>query len=188
VTSFNGKIRGSAVAAAAFIGLSAVSLTTPASAGLMGDTVFINGNPYTVGPSAPMTFQDGWLYGLDDSATVSITDTTIDISLYAPESIFVWNHTDGANFTISIADLDWAPSWESFQITTTAYGDAQDGSFSAYLYAGVIDVSIPGWLNCGSSDCGGIKIELSAVPEPATLAVFGLGLVGMGWTRRRKSV
>ncbi len=34
----------------------------------------------------------------------------------------------------------------------------------------------------------GIRIDASSqVPAPATLALFGLGLAGLGWSRRKKS-
>lgn len=38
-----------------------------------------------------------------------------------------------------------------------------------------------------SADGDGFLIEYEAVPAPATLALFGLGLAGLGYSRRRKS-
>ena len=42
--------------------------------------------------------------------------------------------------------------------------------------------------NVGHMVLDGVKFETVAVPEPGTLALFGLGLMGLGFARRRKVV
>jgi hypothetical protein len=180
----------------AALGGALLASAAPASAGLMGDTVYINGNPYTVG-SGPLTLVDGWMpLGSDDDATINMGSAWISVSLYAPDLIFYWNYSGGANFTLSFTDLDWdVPGSYIDGISWAASGDAQAAGIAASLVSGsAIDVTIPGEFDCDTSSCGAILIEISAyeppptsVPEPATIALFGLGLAGFGVVRRRKS-
>lgn len=68
-------------------------------------------------------------------------------------------------------------------------GVFENGSFGFYnfsqpnvLYAGITEREAPPICGVpGTPDC-----ELNAVPAPATLALFGLGLAGLGWSRRKK--
>ena len=50
-------------------------------------------------------------------------------------------------------------------------------SASAYAISGVADSSTEGFS----------VSRVEAVPAPATLALFGLGLAGLGWSRRKKA-
>ena len=193
---FKSKLMGAA------IGLAALAFSAQADASLLGDTMYINGNPYVIG-SGPVTFQDGWMpYGTDDNLTLNAGSSWISVSLYAPDSIFYWNYTNGDDFTLSLTDLGWGvPGSYLDGIAFIASGDALSAGISASLMSGsAIDIMIPGNFTCGTSDCGSIYIEISAyipepvyapapsyVPEPATLGLFGLSLAGIGFLRRRKS-
>lgn len=55
------------------------------------------------------------------------------------------------------------------------------------VYSGIVSF----WSNIGT-DTGAVPFTLevfdaSAVPEPGTLALLGLGLAGLGWSRRRRA-
>ena len=43
----------------------------------------------------------------------------------------------------------------------------------------------PIWISTGLDDAKYVTFD-AAVPEPGSLAVFGLGLLGLGYMRRRK--
>lgn len=54
-----------------------------------------------------------------------------------------------------------------------------------------VEVTTEGlWVNLAGSPSGTVTISFvteDGVPEPATLALLGLGLAGLGWSSRRKS-
>lgn len=60
-----------------------------------------------------------------------------------------------------------------FSITPTQVGFLQSG----LLYMNIHDATFPG---------GEIRGQLTAVPEPGTLAIVGVGLAAAGWSLRRR--
>jgi hypothetical protein len=195
---FKSKLMGAAV------GLAALAISTQADASLLGDTMYINGNPYVIG-SGPISFEDGWMpVGTDDYLTLDAGASWISVSLYAPDSIFYWNYTYGDDFTLSLTGLDWGiPGSYIDSISWIASGNAGPAGIAASLISGsAIDILIPADFDCTSTNCGSIYIDVSAyvpepiytppppptyVAEPATLGLFGLSLAGIGFLRRRKS-
>ena len=61
-----------------------------------------------------------------------------------------------------------------------------DNAQAADLLAGLWYINIHTAVNPGGEIRG--QVRVSSVPEPGALALFGIGLLGMGLTRRRKKV
>jgi hypothetical protein len=82
-----------------------------------------------------------------------------------PSSSFVWTDDDASDYGYG------GVSWEN------SIYDHDTGTYSSYNYA------IASW-TLNSLTLQGAQI--TQVPEPGTLALFGVGLAGLGWMSRRR--
>ena len=115
---------------------------------------------------------DGTLTGIDlliMSHLYDVADVGLDIS--GPETFFLGGLITGLNGT--------GPFTNDFVL----FLDFTDGelSYGSFLYR--VDSLFDGWLTENV-----VAAEHVSVPEPGTLALLGIGLLGMGLTRRRKTV
>ena len=88
----------------------------------------------------------------------------------------------GANAGVQVFFLSLAPGNPS--IGSTIITDLQ----AADLLAGLWYINIHSTLHPGGEIRGQVGRVTAAVPEPGTLALVGIGLFGMGLSRRRKKI
>ena len=108
-------------------------------------------------------------------------------------SIFLLGLTDGVSGISPYAGYPYADGWwdEDAVDELLAGGGSSSGWTSTALsttltsnYDAIAFVVVMG----GTTGLRGIdNINVSTVPEPATLALFGLGLAGIGFSRRKKA-
>lgn len=102
----------------------------------------------------------------------------------------------GGTMNFSVAGVSTGNDFQPFfmHASNAAKGgvtaDGADDFYAAYFQDGInltfdslIDSSVDGWDK--SSDIN-VQIEASAVPEPASMALFGVALAGFGLTRRQR--
>ena len=133
----------------------------------------------------------------DDFIRVDISDSAINFEFIALQGAYTWGVDP---FDIVIDGLTWLndPTAAIASISTNLVvaADIQGGlSPSAQLTGNnQITMTYPNtlWLNCVQTNCAVLSVDItpdhgSQVPVPATVFLLGLGLAGLGWSRRKKA-
>jgi len=167
-----------------------------ANASLIGDEVSCGMIPGSIWDCTPLTSNivgSGSEYTLD---LVRRPFFEVDLGANSVALNYIWDETAlgmEAGEVLSLSSLDWAGfpgggiiGIENFLSTATSGIDVSDISFGPHNIDILLHQSfgIPHDQQFLSFD---LIVDHGQVPAPATLALFGLGLAGLGWSRRKKT-
>jgi hypothetical protein len=124
---------------------------------------------------------------LVDEEYVLLSGSNFDVSFSSQQTAFAMDYVDEASAsTFNLDFFDGLTNVGSTSFAAASFGTAEFIGFISTVAFDRVEVREVGG---GSVDEGFqfYTAEVAAVPEPGSLAIFGLGLVGLGYMQRRKT-
>lgn len=118
---------------------------------------------------------DGFVFGSAESATLTIK--------FRDDSSSFWDFIELA--TIVVGDFDLQDGEFIYVPTSDWAGSLGVNSLVTLNATGLLNVTV--WSTIGDFIVGDSTLTVSTVPEPGSLILFGMGLLGLGILRRRNA-
>jgi len=118
---------------------------------------------------------DGFVFGSAESATLTIK--------FWDDSNSFWDFFELATIVVGSIDLE---DGDIFHIPVNDWaGSLGVNSLVTLNATGLLNVTV--WSTLGDFIVGDSTLTVSTVPEPSSLILFGMGLLGLGVLRRRNA-